>query len=115
MPSAGEKSLNNSLSELMRQVRGEERRRGILNVYEITGNVIILVFFRDHASGERPERILDLHEQFRDESLQYSCSYQLFDIDQISFKMVINFIQSNSSAGRQELSYFNLKRRLLRL
>ena len=96
-------------------MRGEERRRGILNFYEITGNAIILVFFRDHASGERPERILDLHEQFRSEALKYSCCYQLFDIDQISFKMVINFIQSNSSAGRQELSYFNLKRRLLRL
>merc|ERR1712218_91310 len=75
--------------------------------------MLIRVFFRDHASGERPERILDLHEQFRYEALKYSCSYQLFDIDQISFKMVINFIQSNSSAG-QKSSYFDLKRRLLK-
>ena len=79
----------------------------------MTGNAIILVFFRDHASGERPERILDLHEQFRHEALKYSCCYQLFDSDEISFKMVINFIQSNSSAG-QKLSYFNLKRRLIK-
>ena len=75
--------------------------------------MLIRVFYRDHASGERPERILDLHEQFRNEELKYSCSHQLFDIDQNSFKMVINFIQSNSSAG-QKLSYFDLKRRLLK-